>query len=609
MSSESSQSSTPAQENLESSLAQALDRLEFPEHRLLQPTDQAPLDLKELGHWLLGQPIPNNIAAVDLGETYRKEFTAVPRAAINRFFFAEKLLSEWFAGLPLDPALVRLMEGWSRGLAAVLVADPAFSVSDSHPIRQLLHLAVTHSFGWFEGLDRAGQKWSDFLRQLGDFLNSPDALDPMQQFSRLDQAEQFVEKEVSRAKVLEKRVREAELGTDRAWYFRQLVCARINQFYSMGAMPEKVAQFLAGPWRDSMQLLLMEEGAESNNWVRQCKLIETLLVAVKGGENEQAKHRLYEVAAGLVPALSKSLHSFKHNPQLAGAWLEEIQELLMRRVKGETLEVIQATPIDLEPGFSITAGTATDQGHGLIDKWFLDQHSGVRQKCIAYLPYRQQVLWVNYLGAKVAVDAWNDVKEQLKSQRLQSFAASSGLTRLLENTVARFVRVYQLQETQRRQAEERQAAQARMAEMQRELARQKAAEEAEKIERERQAQLEKREQERFAAEEQARLERVAAEEQRRLERLQEAREALDALQLGGWIEIMEADAEPKRCKLAVRLNATDKLVFVDRIGLRVGEFKREELVNRIVEGTARVLDSGKDFDERLSRVVGTIRKS
>src|SRR5690606_344429 len=224
------------------------------------------------------------------------------------------------------------------------------------------------------------------------------------------------------------------------------------------------------------------------------------------------------------------------------------------------LDVLQVAQIEMEPGFSINSDTATDQGHGLIDKWFLDQHSGVRQKCIAYLPYRQQVVWVNYLGAKVAVEAWAEVKEQLKSQRLQALAVSSGLTRLLENTVARFIRVYQLQETQRRQAEERQAAKARMVEMQRDLARQKAAEEAEKIERERQAQLQKREQERLAAEEQARIERLAAEEQLHLERLREAREALDALQLGGWVEIVEA-GEPKRCKLAVRLNATDKLVF------------------------------------------------
>lgn len=608
MSAENSQPSNTSDAAIGPDLIQALERLEFPEHKSLAPSssqDQQ-LDLSELGGWLLRQPLGRNISALDLGNAYRQDFGVLPRAAINRFYFAEKLLTEWFATLPLDPALVQLLEKWVPGLTAILVTDPEFVVSQTHPLRQLVHLLVIHSFGWFEGLGRAGQKWRDYLQEVGAFLTSQEVLDPIRQFSQLDQAEAFVQKEVGRSQVLEKRVREAEQGSDRAWYFRQLTAARINQFFAAGPMPERVAQFLAGPWRDSMQLLLMEEGEKSDNWLRQCKLVETLLKAVSDPEADQAKQRLYEVAAGLVPALSKSLHSFKHNPQLAAAWLDDIQELLMQRVKGRALETAETAPLEVDPGFSPTAGAATDQGHGLIDKWFLDQQSGVRQKCVAYLPYRQQVVWVNYLGAKVGVQTWKEVGEQLKSQRLQPFAASSGLTRLLQNTLARFVRVHQLQEAQRKQIKERQVAQAREEEMQRQLARQKAAEEAERIARERQAQLQKREQERLAAEEQAHRQRLEEEEKRRLEQLRQAREALDALQLGGWVEIIEA-GEPKRCKLAVRLNATDKLVFVDRIGLRVGEFKREELVQRIVEGTVRVLDNGTDFDERLSRVVGTIR--
>src|SRR5690606_18432742 len=385
MSAESSQPPKITDDTIESDLVRALDGLEFPEHRCLEPVSEKPQpELAELGRWLLGQPLSQDVTALSLGEAYRRDFGTLPRAVINRFFFAEKLLAEWFAMLPLDPVLVRLMEKWSPGLATVLVTDPAFIVSENHPLRQLLHLMVSHSFGWFEGLERAGQKWCDYLQQTGDFLTSQEVLDPLQQFSRLDQAEIFVEKEISRARVLEKRVREAELGTDRAWYFRQLVTAKVNQFYATVAMPEKIAKFLAGPWRDSMQLLLMEEGAQSNNWARQCKLIETLLMAVTGTESDQAKHRLYEVAAGLVPALSKALQSFKHNPQLAAAWLEDIQELLMRRVKGQSLDVLQVPQIEVEPGFSVNSDTVTDQGHGLIDKWFLDQHSGVRQKCIAY---------------------------------------------------------------------------------------------------------------------------------------------------------------------------------------------------------------------------------
>src|SRR5690606_41528218 len=90
---------------------------------------------------------------------------------------------------------------------------------------------------------------------------------------------------------------------------------------------------------------------------------------------------------------------------------------------------------------------------------------------------------------------------------------------------------------------------------------------------------------------------LEAEAVRRLEVRQSAREALDRMTLGGWIELIGGD-ERKRGKLAVRINATDKLVFVDRLGLRIGDFKRDDLVERIGEGSAKTVDEGRDSDRR-----------
>ena len=101
-----------------------------------------------------------------------------------------------------------------------------------------------------------------------------------------------------------------------------------------------------------------------------------------------------------------------------------------------------------------------------------------------------------------------------------------------------------------------------------------------------------------------------AEQQRLLqERETAARELVEGIKLGGWI-VEESSGEGKdavRLKLAVRINASRKLVFVDRLGLNRREFLVDELVDHVVMGRVRVLGSSAEFDDALSRVVGRIR--
>ena len=63
----------------------------------------------------------------------------------------------------------------------------------------------------------------------------------------------------------------------------------------------------------------------------------------------------------------------------------------------------------------------------------------------------------------------------------------------------------------------------------------------------------------------------------------------------------------KKYKLVVKINATDKLIFVDKLGLKKIEIKTPEFVNRMVKGEIKVLNDGMVFDDTLTRVIGAIR--
>ena len=124
------------------------------------------------------------------------------------------------------------------------------------------------------------------------------------------------------------------------------------------------------------------------------------------------------------------------------------------------------------------------------------------------------------------------------------------------------------------------------------------------VEVERQQQREREEAERQrVADEKAEQERL------RKEAALVATKQVEGIALGGWIVLTQEtrDDDPVRLKLAVKISASRKYVFVDRLGLNRREFLQDELVNGIVGGRIRVLGSSAEFDDTLSRVVGRIR--
>lgn len=83
--------------------------------------------------------------------------------------------------------------------------------------------------------------------------------------------------------------------------------------------------------------------------------------------------------------------------------------------------------------------------------------------------------------------------------------------------------------------------------------------------------------------------------------------AVDSIQVGGWISQETSDGE-QRCKLAVKIKANDKLVFVNRLGIKILDITRPELARLLVHGAVTILDTGAAFDSTLERVVRSIQK-
>ncbi|MCP5160258.1 MAG: DUF1631 domain-containing protein [Hahellaceae bacterium] len=83
---------------------------------------------------------------------------------------------------------------------------------------------------------------------------------------------------------------------------------------------------------------------------------------------------------------------------------------------------------------------------------------------------------------------------------------------------------------------------------------------------------------------------------------------VDGLRVGAWLEYHAPGEDKLRCKLAAQIRASGKYIFVNRNGIKVREFNRDELAGALAQGTMRLLEEGLLFDRALESVIGSLRK-
>lgn len=101
-------------------------------------------------------------------------------------------------------------------------------------------------------------------------------------------------------------------------------------------------------------------------------------------------------------------------------------------------------------------------------------------------------------------------------------------------------------------------------------------------------------------------EQYQKENKTREELRKQAKSMVTMLNLGAWITIHRTDSDSVRAKLAVRMTSSNKLIFVDRSGLRIAEYSTQELIEKIICGEVDVINQGEDFNRTLSHVVGRL---
>ncbi|MEC7815641.1 MAG: DUF1631 family protein [Pseudomonadota bacterium] len=412
------------------------------------------------------------------------------------------------------------------------------------------------------------------------------------------------EDQVSR---LRDRLLETEQGAARQRLADQIARALIGRALTGRELPPAIAAFIKDDWYRVLKQSVWAQGTDSELYRHANKLLEWLVWIGDPALSDKDRNRLYHVGEQMADRMA-DVWKRAFDQTLPEARLQALQEDFVARIRGDAMELYPALPPGdrfvwdaswLELGEAAPSSLVEQRQH-----WFVEGEGPTEQRryFFALLDATQEVLWTNGAGVKLGLETWQAMQQKQQAGALRPLPDPTPFGKVLEDTVDILARVCQkqIQERERAAEEARRRAEA--------LRQERAAAEQRKLEAEAEKAAE-------LAKQQAEQERQRAEdekaEQARVQAQREsvAQKQVEGIPLGGWIQRMssETDAEPQRLKLAVKITASRKFVFVDRLGLNRTEFLEDALVAEVAAGRIRVLGSAAEFDDTLSRVVGRIR--
>lgn len=499
---------------------------------------------------------------------------------------------------------------WLRPQLAVaaLTSDDWFD-PDRHPLWSLLARLHAVGIGYQPELARGADKLPAELDQAlapardGDWQQALAAL------------ETYTEQERARLQRLEQRLHDSERGQLRTRRAQQQAAKLLNQRMAGHRLPGTIAEFLQSYWYQELHWCLLHHGEDSDGWRRRAALTEQLIASLQpADEDDVQRQALYELIPPLGPELRELLNERAHDPVLLEKQLAMVEHLHVSQLKGSPLTY---APFELianhDPWLShasISRDLLARVGELQPGQWFLNCDSTPEQRIKLSLKMDEtaQLLFVNRLGMKALQKSFEEFAYLLASGAVvalpQADIAQHQLGRLIEQLEASYA------EQERSRSEALAAAQAQAA-----LEQQRRAEARAKAIAEAQAQAEMEAQLKAAAEQAAR-EQEQARRQAVLEqqaddaaqRQRSARQTVSTFAIGTWIELHDDLGGSQRLKLAVKLPSSSKLIFVDREGLQRTELTHEQLVARLLDGSAQVQSQGPQFEDTLARVVDSLRR-
>lgn len=512
------------------------------------------------------------------------------------------------------------LQGLLPLMAAWQLQDKDWLWDQNNPLRQVLLLVPVASVGWQGDNGRGSQRYLDNLQQclnqvLDQWLDAEQAVESVRAFVKDNQ---------SRVQKLESRLCEGESGALRARFAHEQSIRIINDAMQGKLLPQCAITFLQGEWLEALRIQLAKDSDRSKHSKHMADLTEKLVWSFQPCDDDdgETKQGLYNLIPLLHGELAEACQDLIRTTENFESLLDAIDLEHLNIIKGQPVSYSEFTLLECEGALMSQAVRVESslKKHMVlmrVQQWFVQEAEGQsrRMKLILKINDAKQLLFSNFSGQKTAQFSFEEFSCAIASQTLRplshDYSVVKAAEQVKEGLEARYWYLKQAKEKQRKALEAKERLRLELEQRQkllREEARQKALAEAQRLEK-LQREREQKEQQALQRAEQERREKLKEQEERGANELKQGyEEKVAQLVAGSVVDFTDELGEVSRCKLAVKMRSSDRYIFVDKNGIKACELNTEELVEHLLENSAKIISVGVQFEDTLARVVTTIRK-
>ena len=255
-------------------------------------------------------------------------------------------------------------------LLKVAITDKTFFSNDNHEARLLLNM-----------LARAGNQWDpqqgiqdDLYQRINHAVHRiiDDFEDDASLFATLlDEFQGFFDSQRSRSERVEQRVREAEEGKARAEQARQEVVAVLDKRMAGRQLPDVVVRLLRQGWQQVLYLTWLREGADSEAWQQQVKVVDGVVWSVLPHRDQGALEKLKALSPKLLKTLHNGLGRISYDDAEAKQLLTKFRDVHQQLLKG-----LETERVAVQPEMPAAEPQQQEQSAALPENHFLVKKAG-----------------------------------------------------------------------------------------------------------------------------------------------------------------------------------------------------------------------------------------
>jgi len=548
-------------------------------------TDEMSVEVESFFRNLTYVPFDDKAESVLKNLTRSLGKTALPVTLNNFAFISDRIFDVWGRKNRLSDDINAIVKTWRHPFFKVMHQSSNLALTPMF-IELIDHVSID-TLGWEPRPERSKRIILDELNSISALLFQLDCENAQSLNSLLVRWQGFTEKQTSKALKVVQRLKVLEARKSWDEYCELYVKTYLNTLFADQLITESLQKFLSDFW---VKVLAQSIEKQLNPQINET--IQTLTAKIKAVFCTKGK-----AAFKWVDNLLEDMQAecVKHNVNVDDHVWQGVQADLVNILQGSLVEECQfmlcdgakewSKPMEVELNNRIVEG-----------QWFYVVKDSVvsREQVVTIFPETQEVLFCNYLGIKSKRSTYTELNLALSTQILKPLDADSSFKEVVQKTSAGLLKVALTQKKARV------------------IAAQKAQKEAEYllVEKERAEKIAKIKAEEIA--EQAKQVLKKRIDKQRAEQEHEALIQITKCKLGAWISVNqedELDTKPQRFKLVVKFAASNKFIFVDKLGVKKIEYTEAALVEGLMNKDIEILSDGVEFEESLERVVSRLRES